>query len=223
MADHEPLFNLKAVVQQTGIPAASLRAWERRYGILTPVRKANGHRVYPRTEVEKLMRIKGLMAAGMTISQAAAQVNQATELPAPAQTEVERLGGELSSAFAACDGHRAGAVLAEAVELLPLEHVLQKLIRPMLGRLGPFGRTYLRMKLGAWLLMLPRPAATAPTALVMAPDADDLRPLLTAVFLGRRGHRVVYVEGTDAPAGLKPDLVVDPRRWADDLPPDELL
>ena len=33
-----PLYNTRAVVHQTGVPAPTLRAWERRYGILTPQR-----------------------------------------------------------------------------------------------------------------------------------------------------------------------------------------
>ncbi len=32
----EPLYNIKAVVQKTGIPADTVRAWERRYGIPSP-------------------------------------------------------------------------------------------------------------------------------------------------------------------------------------------
>jgi hypothetical protein len=34
---------------------------------------------------------------------------------------------------------------------------------------------------------------------------------------------VIYVEGTEAPAGVQADIVVDPRQWADGLPPEELF
>jgi MerR family regulatory protein len=39
-------LTLKAVSRRTGIPAATLRTWERRYGFLRPVRSANGYRLY---------------------------------------------------------------------------------------------------------------------------------------------------------------------------------
>jgi DNA-binding transcriptional MerR regulator len=212
LPDTEPLYNLKAVVQQTGIPAQSLRAWEKRYGIISPVRKPNGHRVYPRSEVEKLLRLKALMAQGMTIGQAAEQLGAAPVPPAPvAATEAERLRAELALALAACDGARANQLFGQAAELMTLPQLLLKLIRPLLPELEPFGRTYLRSRLGAQLLQaVPGPGAAL--ALVMAPDPADLRPLVAALLLSRRDYRVIYVEGTVPPPGLKPDLILDPRR-----------
>ena len=40
-----PLYNTKSVVHHTGVPAPTLRAWERRYGILSPRRSDNDYRV----------------------------------------------------------------------------------------------------------------------------------------------------------------------------------
>jgi MerR family transcriptional regulator, light-induced transcriptional regulator len=218
----EPMYNLKAVILQTGIPAASLRAWERRYSIPTPVRKPNGHRVYPRSEVEKLLKIKELMAGGMTVSQAVNQLEHApTPVPA-AGGEVERLGAQLAQALEGLDTVRTQQVLGQVLEMLPLEQVVLRIIRPLLPTLAPFGRTFLRFKLGAWLAHT-LPPAGAPVALVMAPDPLDLRPLLVAVLLSRRGRRVVYVEGAEAPAGLEADLVIDPRRWREGVPPEQLF
>lgn len=225
LPDPEPIYNLKAVVQKTGIPAASLRAWEKRYAILTPVRKANGHRVYPASEVAKLLRIKALMAQGMSISQVAEQLRNLGDLdPAVEQTagEVARLRRDLGGALAAVDAGRANQVFAEALDLLPAEQVCLRVVRPLLAALAPFGRTYLRSRLGALLLHAAMPLS-APTALVINPEPYALEPLLAAVFLSRRGHRVIYVEGTEAPAGVQADIVVDPRQWADGLPPEELF
>jgi DNA-binding transcriptional MerR regulator len=220
VAEVEPLYNLKAVVQKTGIPAASLRAWERRYGILCPVRKPNGHRVYPASEVEKLLQIKALLAQGLTISQAVEQVRLGTA-PAVAQSEVERLRTELGAALRRWDVRRANQVVAEALDLYPVEQVVLKVIRPLLPGLTPFGRTYLRSRLGAMLLACA--AASGPTAVVMCPDLLDLRPLMVAILLSRRGRQVIYVEGTELPEGLQPDLIIDPRRWRGGVPPEQLF
>lgn len=222
MPEAEPMYNLKAVILQTGIPAASLRAWERRYGIPSPVRKGNGHRVYPRSEVEKLLKIKELMARGMTVSQAVGQLEYAPEPVPAAGSEVERLRTGLMQALHGLDTAVASLVMGQALELLPVEQVALKLIRPLLPDLTPFGRTFLRFKLGA-LLTHAVPPAGAPVALVMAPDPLDLRPLLVAVLLSRRGRRVVYVEGAEEPAGLEPDLTIDPRRWREGVPPEQLF
>jgi MerR family transcriptional regulator, light-induced transcriptional regulator len=222
MPDAEATYNLKAVVQKTGIPAASLRAWEKRYGIIAPVRKANGHRVYPVAEVEKLLRLKVLMAQGMSISQAAEQVRSRPTEPTGCQGEVERLRQELAGALTALDTGRANRLFAEALDLLPADELCLRVVRPLLPELAPFGRTYLRSRLGALLLHATAPEP-APTALVINPDPFDLQPLLAAIFLSRRGRRIIYVEGAEAPPGLEAEMVIDPRRWAGGDAPEELF
>lgn len=67
-----PLFNTKAVVHQTGVPAPTLRAWERRYGILAPQRGANDYRLYSERDMMTVIWLRERVEAGLTISQAIA-------------------------------------------------------------------------------------------------------------------------------------------------------
>ena len=67
-----PLFNTKAVVQQTGIAAPTLRAWERRYTILSPERAQNDYRLYSERHIALIRWLKDRVDAGMSISQAIA-------------------------------------------------------------------------------------------------------------------------------------------------------
>lgn len=67
-----PLFNTKAVVQKTGIAAPTLRAWERRYTILTPERAQNDYRLYSERDIALIRWLKERVDAGMSISQAIA-------------------------------------------------------------------------------------------------------------------------------------------------------
>jgi MerR family transcriptional regulator, light-induced transcriptional regulator len=67
-----PLFNTKAVVQQTGITAPTLRAWERRYMILSPERGQNDYRLYSERDIAIIRWLKERVDAGMSISQAVA-------------------------------------------------------------------------------------------------------------------------------------------------------
>jgi DNA-binding transcriptional MerR regulator len=57
-------LNISAVERDTGLSKDTLRMWERRYGFPEPLRDANGERVYPVTQVEKLQLIKRLMDRG---------------------------------------------------------------------------------------------------------------------------------------------------------------
>lgn len=67
-----PLFNTKAVVRQTGAPAPTLRAWERRYGILTPRRGENGYRLYSERDMATITWLRERVESGLAISQAIA-------------------------------------------------------------------------------------------------------------------------------------------------------
>jgi DNA-binding transcriptional MerR regulator/methylmalonyl-CoA mutase cobalamin-binding subunit len=57
-------FNIAAVERDTGLSKDVLRMWERRYGFPTPDRDANGERLYPAVQLERLRLIKRLMDQG---------------------------------------------------------------------------------------------------------------------------------------------------------------
>ncbi|MEX1018906.1 MAG: MerR family transcriptional regulator [Litorilinea sp.] len=67
-----PIFNLKAVVQETGIKPDTLRAWERRYGIPAPTRTESGHRLYTQRDIEILKWLLQRQDEGLSISRAVA-------------------------------------------------------------------------------------------------------------------------------------------------------
>ncbi len=64
-------YRIAAVAEMTGVPEASLRAWERRYGVPTPERTSSGYRVYSHQEVEIVRRMRELCDAGMAPGEAA--------------------------------------------------------------------------------------------------------------------------------------------------------
>src|ERR1700693_5078677 len=63
-----PLYNTKAVVQQTGIAAPTLRAWERRYMLLSPERAQNDYRLYSERDIAIIHWLKAHIDTGMSIS-----------------------------------------------------------------------------------------------------------------------------------------------------------
>lgn len=60
-----PDWTIAAVERDTRIGKDTLRVWERRYGFPQPVRDANGERLYPLEQVERLRHIKRLLDAGL--------------------------------------------------------------------------------------------------------------------------------------------------------------
>lgn len=60
----EPAFPISAVERDVGLSKDVLRVWERRYGFPTPGRDANGERLYPAEQVQRLRLVKRLMDQG---------------------------------------------------------------------------------------------------------------------------------------------------------------
>jgi DNA-binding transcriptional MerR regulator len=63
-------LTLKAVSQRTGVPAATLRTWERRYGFLRPLRSPGGYRLYGEEEIARIQQVKYLLDQGIRIGAA---------------------------------------------------------------------------------------------------------------------------------------------------------
>lgn len=55
--ENENLLSIGDVVRATGLTEATLRAWERRYEFPQPHREPSGHRRYPASEVERILRV----------------------------------------------------------------------------------------------------------------------------------------------------------------------
>ena len=85
-------YRINVVAELTGVPAATLRAWERRYGIPTPARTAAAYRLYSDDVVVELKRLRDLCAGGVAISEAARLVRADRPLDDDAPPP---LGGEL--------------------------------------------------------------------------------------------------------------------------------
>jgi methanogenic corrinoid protein MtbC1 len=232
----EPLYNIKAVVQKTGVPADTMRAWERRYGVPHPHRTLTGRRVYTDRDIAMIRWLRDQTAGGTAISQAIQQLRalgDAAFAPlAPARATEARGFGALAQglldALLAFDRAAAEAVIAEAFALYPVEDVCLRLFGPALAEIGErwqhgeatvaqehFASHLLRERL-IGLLRAYRPIAGR--GLVVAAGAPgerhDLGLLTLAVFLVRRGWQVVYLGG-DVPQAdllaavirLRPDLV----------------
>ena len=65
-----PVYNLKAVLIETGIKPDVLRAWERRYGLPMPQRTAGGQRLYSEHDVEVIKWLIARQGDGLSISSA---------------------------------------------------------------------------------------------------------------------------------------------------------
>lgn len=84
-------FTVKQVAEQIGVPAATLRAWERRYAVVTPRRSGADYRLYDQDEVARLARMADLVRQGSPASLAAEHV--LATMPLGAAATPAGLGG----------------------------------------------------------------------------------------------------------------------------------
>src|SRR5512139_1929830 len=140
----EPIYNAKAVTRQTGVTPATLRAWERRYGVLLPDRTAGGHRLYSARDIAAIKWLRQHIEQGMTISRAVAllqhqlgraeytpQVQVLAEAPRPARS-LDTIRADLYEALIDFDEATADEVLSEAYSLHPIEAVCASVIQATL-------------------------------------------------------------------------------------------
>jgi len=65
-----PVYSISAVARMLGIPVATIRTWEDRYGLVVPERNASGHRLYRRDQVEQLKFVRASIADGVSAADA---------------------------------------------------------------------------------------------------------------------------------------------------------
>ncbi len=68
LIDATALFPIGTVSEQTGVNTVTLRAWERRYGLLKPRRTPKGHRLYSQQDVERVRQVLILLDQGIPVS-----------------------------------------------------------------------------------------------------------------------------------------------------------
>lgn len=132
-------YRIQRVAELTGVPAATLRAWERRYGIPRPARSESAYRLYSARDVEMVRTLRDLGASGVAISQAVERVRAASpDVTAPIFPGdvfvgvVERLLAALRRYD--LEGFQAEAL--RATRLGPAAVVYERVFQPLMREVG---------------------------------------------------------------------------------------
>ncbi|MDO5504481.1 MAG: MerR family transcriptional regulator [Actinomycetia bacterium] len=223
------------LAERTGVSAATLRVWERRYGLLHPSRTLGGYRIYGPDDERRVRAVIALRHQGVSAGAAAARVlgDERAQLPeapddAAALADPAELVTRLLEATRAFDERTASDVLDDTFAGLSLERAISEVLLPYLKEVGDrwesgalsiahehFGSGLVRRRLSAysstWSL------GKGPTALLACPpgEAHDIGLLAFGVLLGRAGWRVRFLGG-DTPVAditkacdiVSPDVVV---------------
>lgn len=150
-----PAYNLKVVLNETGLKPDVLRAWERRYGLPNPRRTPGGHRLYSEYDIETIKWLRARQQEGLSISHAvelwnsslakgfdplvsfqpANQVFRPPILPA-LDTHIDNLRQDWLSANLAFNSTKADEVLNQAFAIYPIETVCTEILQQGLSEIG---------------------------------------------------------------------------------------
>ena len=75
------LLRIGELSRRTGVSPELLRAWERRYGLLRPVRSQGGLRLYRPRDLERVLRMQQHLADGLAAAEAAGLVAEGESGP----------------------------------------------------------------------------------------------------------------------------------------------
>lgn len=124
------MVTIKRAAELTGVPEHTLRAWERRYGLVAPARTDGGYRLYDGRALDTIRIMKGLVDTGWTARDAAAE-SARRSLPAAAPAS-----DDLVPAAVALDADAVDRILDEQFALASFETVVDDWLMPALFRLG---------------------------------------------------------------------------------------
>jgi len=217
ISEGSPVLRIGELSRRVGVSGHVLRAWERRYGMLQPVRSEGGFRLYTEADERRVRRMREHLARGLSAAEAAQATLQDDDAPsrmaAPARFPVAagELAGALRHAFDAFDEPAAQAILDRLVSDLSVTAVMREIVLPYLAELGDGwerGDASIAQEHFASNLIRGRLAGLArgwgdgsgPRAVLACPTGErhDLALMIFGVTLNRHGWRIDYL-GADTP------------------------
>ncbi|MFA7260485.1 MAG: MerR family transcriptional regulator, partial [Aeromonas bestiarum] len=150
----EGIYPIRDVSRLTGVNAVTLRAWQRRYGLVQPARTEKGHRLYSEQDIRQIGEILSWLERGVSIGQVKGLLSepQSQLVSDHWQQTLE----QLCQAVLALNQRKVEAQLNDLLASYPFElvrsRVLQPLVEQLLGlwRERPDGELLQQVWLG-WL------------------------------------------------------------------------
>lgn len=184
---HDELFPIREVSRLTGINPVTLRAWERRYGLIQPTRTESGHRLYSRADIDEIRHILGWIERGVAVSKVGRILERnrgacdtVAEVAAPpAVSDYPLWRNRIRQAAEGFDEARLEQVYGQVFSTFPLNVVFQDILMPVWQDLrisiGGFGRT------SEWLFLDMFLRGRVWQRLLMAREQQQVKVLVAAL------------------------------------------
>jgi DNA-binding transcriptional MerR regulator len=213
-AAEEELYPIRTVSNLTGVNSITLRAWERRYGLIKPVRTPKGHRLYTQNDIDLIQQVLELLDKGISIGQVkdylkGKSAQQTSDTKTDPWSSYQR---RMLNAIVRFDINALDQTYNDALSLYPIDLVTKQLILPLLKQLGVrwaekegsvaeehFFGAYLRNKLGARFHHQPiSQHGPVLVAACLPGEHHEIGLMLFCLSALNHGYRLVYL-GADTP------------------------
>lgn len=211
--EREELFPIREVARLTGVNPVTLRAWERRYGLIQPTRTESGHRLYSMTDIERVRSIVDWIDRGVSVSKVGRILAKTEPMKALAhiipddlvQADYLQWQAQIQQAVSSFDDQGLDRVYGQIFSSYALPVVFQDILMPlwlqMLQRQDAFGQTsewlffdgFLRARVLQRVVMLRGSQPRKVIVSALAGQCRELELLVAALFLSEHdaGVRVL--------------------------------
>ncbi|WP_079509583.1 MerR family transcriptional regulator [Mesobacillus jeotgali] len=204
-------YNIKAVSTMLGIQPGTLRAWERRYQMIAPVRNESGHRLYSEEHLKVLRWLISKVDQGFTISQAVSLLENSGHFREQADStkkdKLNEIGEELLDALMEFNSSKAHELINYAFNLFTIDKTVIDLLGPILIKVGDlweegsittahehFATSFLRSRIEGLSSSFPHSSFLPRAIAVCGPgERHELGLLMYTMFLRRKGFEVVFL------------------------------
>lgn len=210
VVSQEQLFPIREVARLTGVNPVTLRAWERRYGLIQPTRTESGHRLYSMTDIEQIRSILGWIGRGVAVSKVGRILNQNRAVRVVSkfipdelvQADYAQWQTQIKAALSHFDDVELGRIYGQVFSTYSLIVVFQDIFMPLwrqsLQQKDVFGQTsewvmldeFLRSRLLQRLVMLRGSRAVRVAVAAIEGHCHEVELLLAALYLSSEGMGV---------------------------------
>lgn len=209
----EGKYNIKAVSKLLGIQPGTLRAWERRYHFIEPIRNESGHRLYTEKHLQILKWLINKTDQGFTISQAVSLLESSERVEGDVletkqnNEQTVKLAKELLEALLDFDENRAQMIISQAFSMYTIEQTVVEILGGILVQIGNkwesgeitsahehFASSILKARISSIMHTIPTNGLLPKALTVCAPgEKHEFGLLIFTIFLKRKGYETIYL------------------------------
>lgn len=213
--ENQPLYAIRDVADITGVKPVTLRAWQRRYGLIQPQRTEKGHRLFTTQDIERIKQIQSWLAKGVSIGKVALLIK--SEVPEnscdePLDRELDECAA-VRLALADLNHAKCSSIVSAVMKEYPLSIVEHRFLQPILDSLQRVKMPLKSLQLGLFQSLLLAKFSTVLQAenkasrkgKILCVSLDPMGSLyawLWACGKAEQGYHVTFLDGVDEVSGL---------------------